>query len=738
MILAVLHRPILATVALLLTLCSLGRAQKPAAAPSVTIDSSVTVLESPQEPGAVQRATDDLLNDLAKVFGQAPRLVTRLQDAGPVTLLVAERSNLPTEVKCATAAEPEAFAFSIAAASGQGKAKRIVCLTGADMRGTIFAIYQFSQSYLGVDPMYLWTDKQPDRRASITLSSDFAQTFPKPVVRYRGFFINDEDLLTGWAPPSKGEQTGISLKVWDNIYETILRLKGNLVSPGTWIFSDDAQVYAATERGLVVTQHQATVLGLNVARWPKDVPYNFSTHPEILKRAWANSVAAYKPDQEILWTIGLRGLSDQSYEVLDPTVHNNDPLLGKRVSDAMTEQMRIVREKYPNAQFVTNLWQEGTRLMQEGYLKIPPEVTVVWADTGYGDMQDGGKVLAGQGMYYHVAMMNNQANQLTEMVPVARTQSELGRYFKAGATSYLLLNTSDIRPVSMTTRAVMELAWGGAAKETSDADGAFYRRWATEEFGAKSANEMAEIYKQYFAAPALRPAFNPPGLTSAGSIPPVLHDDFAREEGDQHYHTEARRLILDALSGHQVIAVPSQSPKWTLPRLMPGLDASTEPVALEQDIKECEAAQSRWNAVWDRAIAAERLIDPSRRDFYQASVLTMITINREGNRMLLLVASALQDANAGHIEKARNETAEALNALDTMQQSMKAAEYGKWKNWYRGDWLAAASRTLQLVQSYADHLEDPLASLPPPVTWTGWEAYFHIMEYEGDRSVDIR
>jgi len=57
--------------------------------------------------------------------------------------------------------------------------------------------------------------------------------------------------------------------------------------------------------------------------------------------------------------------------------------------------MKIVRAKISNAQFVTDLWQEGARLMQEGYLKIPPEVALVWADTGYGDMQDGGKVAAG-------------------------------------------------------------------------------------------------------------------------------------------------------------------------------------------------------------------------------------------------------------------------------------------------------------------------------------------------------
>ena len=64
---------------------------------------------------------------------------------------------------------------------------------------------------------------------------------------------------------------------------------------------------------------------------------------------------------------------------------------------------------------------------------------------------------------------------------------------------------------------------------------------------------------------------------------------------------------------------------------------------------------------------------------------------------------------------------------------MHAAEYGKWKNWYRGDWLTGVYRTHELVQDYADHLKDPMAKLPAPASWSGWEAYFHIMEYEDDR-----
>lgn len=726
----------------LLLLPALGMPATAAAqsqAKPIAINASITIVESAQEPGPVHRSTEDLRQDFAKVFGREPKLVSSLSDAGPVTILIAQNQNVPAGVDCAAASGTEAFAFSIAADSG----KRVVCLTGTDMRGTIFAIYEFSQRILGVDPMYLWTDKQPAKRTSIALPSDFARTYPTPVFKYRGFFTNDEDLLSGWTRPAKGDQTGISLKAWDMVFETTMRLKGNMVVPGTWIFPDDAQVHAATERGLIVNQHHAIPLGVNVARWPANVPYNYSTHPEILKRAWTNAVNLYKPDEEILWSVGLRGLSDSSYASLDESVRNNDPLLGQRISESIADQMKIVRAKYSNAQFVTDLWQEGARLMQEGYLKIPPEVALVWADTGYGDMQDGGKVGPGQGMYFHVAMMNGHANQLSEMISVKIIQSEIGRYINAGATSYFLVNTSDVRPYVMTTRAVMEMAWGGIPATTGadakgDADDAYYRRWITEEFGPRAVPALTKMYKEYFGAPSLRPPFGPPRFTSASNAPPPApRSNVPLYEGDNHYHSEARRLILDTLSEHQVVGIPSQSPKWTQPRVMPESTPQMRAFLIDRDIKDCADAQPRWDAVWKDALAAKSLIDPASSNYYQEAVLTMVTINRESNHMLFEVASAVKDANAGDTAKAQSETADALRSLDAIQASMHAAEYGKWKDWYRGDWLTGVYRTRELVQAYADHLKDPMAKLPAPASWSGWEGYFHIMEYEGDRSVDV-
>src|SRR6202034_1297965 len=158
---------------------SLSAAVAPAFAQTtpVTINSSVTIVESAQEPGPIHRATEDLRHDFAKVFGQQPKLVSSLSDAGKVTILIAQNQNAPAEAGCAAASGTEAFAFSAANSGGE----HVVCLTGTDMRGTIFAIYEFSQHILGVDPMYLWTEKQPTRHASIALPADFARSYPSPV-----------------------------------------------------------------------------------------------------------------------------------------------------------------------------------------------------------------------------------------------------------------------------------------------------------------------------------------------------------------------------------------------------------------------------------------------------------------------------------------------------------------------------------------------------------------------------
>ena len=77
------------------------------------------------------------------------------------------------------------------------------------------------------------------------------------------------------------------------------------------------------------------------------------------------------------------------------------------------------------------------------------------------------------------------------------------------------------------------------------------------------------------------------------------------------------------------------------------------------------------------------------------------------------------------------------SAAEEIAKAEKSAEYGKWKDWYRGDWLTGIPRTRELVQIFGKRLEDPQSPMPPPVFWTGWEAYYHIMHYEGERTASV-
>ncbi len=301
------------------------------------------------------------------------------------------------------------------------------------------------------------------------------------------------------------------------------------------------------------------------------------------------------------------------------------------------------------------------------------------------------------------------------MVPIERSFSELRRYIKAGATEYYLVKTSDIRPVTMSIRAVMDAVWKGLPTDNDSASDKFLKQWSAEEFGPKAAAKVAKVYKDY-------------------SIAPAHFGDPLREYGDQLYHTESRRMMCSYMTDWPLYGIPSQSPKmvagkgvWSRriwranARRFTGKEWLTETAARE--IQQCGDAQPRWDAVWKEALAAEPLVAPSRRSFYQAAVLTMITINRESTHVLYLVSQAIQNAENGKTAEAHSEAEEALKSLNAIQKSQAAAEYGKWKNWYRGDWLTGVYRTNEMTKTFADFLNDPLTHAQPPVLWDGWEAY---------------
>ncbi len=70
----------------------------PAGGAQVVIDSSVTLLVDPREPGPIHKAAQDLARDMQTVFGRAVRVVEKPEEASKTVIAVAYSHNRPTAV----------------------------------------------------------------------------------------------------------------------------------------------------------------------------------------------------------------------------------------------------------------------------------------------------------------------------------------------------------------------------------------------------------------------------------------------------------------------------------------------------------------------------------------------------------------------------------------------------------------------------------------------------------------
>lgn len=317
---------------------------------------------------------------------------------------------------------------------------------GGDALGLIYGIYWVSEQWLEIPPLWYWMDYQPETRPGVVIPDGFRLEARTPVFKFRGWFLNDEDLLSHWAADP---HSGISYEAYQMAFEALLRSRGNMVVPGTSVFADEPCWKWAAQRGLMLAEHHMDNLGLNPFRWPAHVPYNYLTHPEVLEQAWKRSVRAKAGHgTKVIWSLGHRGKADQALWHEIPGLKDDPERMGRLLGDVMERQLEIIREVDPHPECVVNTWMEISGLMDQGYLKLPEAAHVIWADFhgGTATVIEQGKPSAGDGVYYHVAMHGQEKGHLVEWVALRRIQEEFLRYQRAGATHYVLINVSNIRP----------------------------------------------------------------------------------------------------------------------------------------------------------------------------------------------------------------------------------------------------------------------------------------------------
>jgi len=562
-----------------------------------------------------------------------------------------------------------------------------IIATGTGMRGGIFGAYSFSELILGVNPWYRFTDDVPTYQNNITVSNTFSQIYNPPQFKYRSWFPNDEDLLGGHNADPAGQDV-FSLTTWDELCETLLRIKANAMLIGTNPYPDENSVALVSRRGVVIQHHHYDILGMNVYQWPLgSADWNWLKNTATMAYGWQASIEAQK-SYEIIWSVGLRGLNDYSYSC------NGNTDCGNQISEAVGNQTQWVMERAgPDAQLVLYMWDELLELLVGGYLRIPSNVHIIFTDTGAGYILVNKNVTQyANGAYYHTAMYNGNANQLSEMIPADRIFAQIAAFIQyANTTTYFIDNLSDLRPALMTTDAVFRMIWDPTPYTQQDPNTTarnFYADWAQRQLhvDTATATTFSNIWFDYFALPFIQNAQADNFL--CGRIQSFVN------EAANDYHSSGKisgKTVNDANSAYYQ---------------MGGNTTSAGLLSL-----------------FNQAQALVSSIPANRVPFYTAHTLVNFATDGYLANAIVLAVQAINQVNSGDIAGATASMATALENMDIIFSLRRTGEYGKWAGFWMTDHLSDVQLSRKTLRRFYLQLTSNTQPLAPLTPYMWYEFY---------------
>jgi len=474
----------------------------------------------------VVRAAGNLQGDVQQVSGCRPAIVHELKAAGPSIIIVGSVgksgmiARLMREGKLdATpiAGKWESFLIQVVREPAPGVAHALV-IAGSDKRGTIYGVYDLSEQ-MGVSPWYLWADVPAGHKGAVYVKAGKFVQGP-PSVKYRGIFLNDEAPdLTNWVaekfgtippgkdPPIPAGVANYGRAFYVNLFELILRLKGNYLWPAMWnnAFNEDDPENArlADEYGVVMgTSHQEPMLRAQ-KEWDRRYlstlgTWNYAKEPDVLEDFWRQGIRRNKNYESII-TIGLRGANDTPMAPGGPAA--NMALLEKIVA---VQRRILAQEMNPDVTKVPQLWclyKEVQDFYNAG-MRVPDDVTLLWAEDNWGNVRrlptaEERKRSGGAGVYYHFDYHGGpRSYQWINTNPIAKVWDQMSLAKEYGADRIWIVNVGHFKGYEFPLEYFMNLAWD-TNRWSNENINEYTRLWAEREFGPAYAKDIAEIISKY-------------------------------------------------------------------------------------------------------------------------------------------------------------------------------------------------------------------------------------------------
>lgn len=505
--------------------------------PLVAGGSAAPLVVDADDHDGVLRVVDDLRLDIERVTGVAPDIENEVPDDASYVVIVGtlgKSSLIDTLVDEAKldvddlSGKWEMFTTHVVDEPMAGVLQALV-IVGSDQRGAIFGAYDLS-SQIGVSPWHWWDDVPPQRKPALFVLPG-PHSMGEPAVKYRGFFINDENPATGeWAPkmfgPGKAEgyPNGLNHLYWEKVFEAALRLKANYIWPAVWgraFAEDDPENHATAKRyGIVMgTSHEAPMMR-GIEEWNRHArpaqrdadgeiteegedPYGgtgewrYSVNPEALREYWTDGIERMvEEDFEGVVTLGMRGPGDVSLPVEDGIALIEEVLAAQReiIEDVTGRDASEVPQVWTLYKEIQGYWDQGIR--------VPDDVTVVWADDNWGNMKrlpslDAEEREGGYGLYYHFDYVGGGRNYKwvdTNLLPNIWEQLHLA--YEYGVDRLWVVNVGDLKNEELPLEFFLDYAWNPDALPVERLE-EWQRKWTKKQFGAEYADIVSDFLHEY-------------------------------------------------------------------------------------------------------------------------------------------------------------------------------------------------------------------------------------------------
>ncbi len=496
---------------------------------------ALPVVVEPAADPAVKWAAGMFAQDLGRVGGSPAAVVPDVPQGAPAVVIVGIAGEGGLVDRLAAAGRVD-----LSAVSGRWEAfgqfvvddplpgvPRALVVAGADRRGAIYGLFDLSER-IGISPWYWWADVPVERRATVFLTAG-ART-DAPAVRYRGFFLNDEEPALGtWARERFG---GLNARFYDQVFELLLRLKGNYLWPAMWgksIAEDDpASLALAAERAVVLgTSHHEPLTRAHV-EWERagergavSGDWNYATNAEVLRGFWREGLARFAASgAEGVVTVGMRGDGDEAMSE-DTAI----PLLERIVADQREIIADVTGRPAGETPQVWALYKEVQDYYDQG-MRVPDDVILLFADDNWGQIRRlpdpaAAPRAGGYGVYYHFDYVGAPRNyKWTDTNQVAKVWQQMDLAWQRGARALWVVNVGDLKPMEYPLDFFLDQAWAPAAM-TPERLLAHPVEWAVATFGSEHGEAIGALLLDYGTLASLRK----PELLDAGTFAP---DEYRR------------------------------------------------------------------------------------------------------------------------------------------------------------------------------------------------------------------